>query len=54
MDYFEVAKGITSNYAERLAKDDLIRRQSDVIETLQNIVKVQGEKLELLEKAMQA
>ena len=61
MDYFEVAKCITSDYAERLLQEDLshikndvIQRQADVIETLRQIVKVQNEKIELLEKARQA
>ena len=61
MDYFEVAKCITSDYAERLLQEDLshikndvIQRQADVIETLRQIVRVQNEKIELLEKARQA
>jgi hypothetical protein len=54
MDYFEVAKGITRDYAERIAKDDLILRQADVIETLQKIVTKQGELIETLKQARQA
>lgn len=53
MDYFEIARGITTDYAAQLAKDDLIRRQADVIETLQKVVKVQGEQIELLKMASQ-
>lgn len=52
MDYFEVVKGITADYVAQLAKDDLIMRQADVIETLRQIVKVQNEQIETLKKAL--
>lgn len=59
MDYFEVAKGITRDYAEQLvgndlsrAKDEVIQRQADVIATLQQIVKNQDEQIETLKKAL--
>lgn len=61
MDYFELAKCVTSDYAERLLQEDLsrikndvIQRQAEVIETLQQIVKVQNEQIETLKKALQA
>lgn len=59
MDYFEVARQITEDYAERMArdemsraKDDVIQKQAAVIETLQQIVKVQNEQIETLKKAL--
>lgn len=59
MDYFEVAKQITTDYAERMArdempraKDDVIEKQAAVIETLQQIVTVQNEQIEMLKKAL--
>lgn len=57
MDYTEAAKLITGDAAERMArdemsraKDDVIQRQADVIETLQRIVKVQNGMIETLQK----
>lgn len=59
MDYFEVARQITEDYAERMArdemsraKDDVIEKQAAVIETLQQIVKVQNKQIETLKKAL--
>lgn len=58
MDYAEVAKQITYDYRERLASEEMsraqdvvIETQAAVIETLQQIVKVQYEQIELLKKA---
>lgn len=60
MDYSEVAKQITTDYAERMArdemsrtKDDVIEKQSAVIETLQQIVKNQSEQIETLKRMVQ-
>lgn len=57
MDYFALATGITRDYAERLvdaevgrAKDTVIQRQAEVIETLQQMVANQAELIALLRK----
>lgn len=60
MDYFELAKTITYDYKERLAQQDIIRAQDEVIvkqaaviETLEQMVKAKEEQIALLKEALQ-
>lgn len=59
-DFFALAQKITTDYKERLAQQDIIRAQDEVIvkqaaviETLEQMVKNRDEQIALLKEALQ-